>query len=107
MKITNTELAQLVERCFDLSMDARLNINERKDFLAIGKRLRGSLLNLLSAQFKDNTQAVIDANNQLKVLNAKLQDTISVLQNIAQVITQLGSLVKILDDLLKTASSFV
>jgi hypothetical protein len=61
VKINNAELAQLTERCFDLSMDGRVLPSDRKEFLALGKRLRGSLLNLLTAQFAAGTQAVSDS----------------------------------------------
>lgn len=106
MKINNTDLTQLIESCFDLSMDGRVDGNYKRDFLALGKRLRGSLLNLLTAQFSNDTKAVIDANNQLRVLNQYLVKIKQDLENIVQVITQLGSLVSILDDLLKIASTF-
>ena len=108
MRINNTDLTQLIESCFDLSMDVRIkDVNTRGDFLAFGKRLRGSLLNLLTAQFANDTQAVIDANKQLKVVNQDLVKIKQDLQNIVQVIGQLGNLVSILDDLLKIASTFV
>lgn len=107
MKINNGELAQLTERCFDLSMDGRLKPDNRREFLALGKRLRGSLLNLLTAQFAAGTEAVIDANTKITGLIQSLNNTTQVLRNTAQVIGQLGQLVSSLDDLLKIASAFV
>jgi hypothetical protein len=107
VKINNAELAQVTERCFDLSMDGRVQPGDRTEFLALGKRLRGSLLNLLTAEFTAGTPAVIDANTEIRGLNQSLSHTIQVLNNTAQVVGQLGQLVSILDDLLKIASSFV
>lgn len=107
MKINNAELTQVTERCFDLSMDGRVQSVDRKEFLALGKRFRGSLLNLLTAQFAEGTQVVIEANTKIAGLNQSLSNTTQVLNNTAQVIGQLGQLVSILDDLLKIASAFV
>jgi hypothetical protein len=107
VKINNAELTQVTERCFDLSMDGRVQTADRKEFLALGKRLRGSLLNLLTAQFAEGTQDVIEANTMIAGLNKSLRSTTQVLNNTAQVIGQLGQLVSILDDLLKIASTFI
>lgn len=107
MKINNAELTQVTERCFDLSMDGRVQSADRKEFLTLGKRFRGSLLNLLTAQFAEGTQSVIDANTKIEGLNKRLSSTTQVLNNTAQVIDQLGQLVSVLDDLLKIASAFV
>jgi hypothetical protein len=104
VKINNAELTQIIERCFDLSMDGRIHPADRKGFLALGKRLRGSLLNLLAAQFAEGTQAVIEANTEIGGLNNSLSSTTQVFNNTAQVIGQLGQLVSILDDLLNTTS---
>lgn len=107
MKTSNAELAQIIELCFDLSMDARIAPGAQKEFLAIGKRLRGSLLNLLSAQFNEGTKEVILANGLIKQLNEGLSGTTQVLKNTADFITQLGELVAILDSLLKLVGTFV
>ncbi len=107
MKINNVELTQVTDRCFDLSMDAQVPLAEQREFLVIGKRYRGSLLNLLTAQFADGTQAVIDANTKIIGLNQSLRNTTQVLNNARQVIDQLGQLVSILDGLLRIASTFV
>jgi|LGVF01.2.fsa_nt_gb hypothetical protein len=107
MKINNAELTQLTECCFDLAMDGRVQPADRKEFLSIGKRFRGSLLNLLTAQFAEGTQAVIEANTKIKTMNTSLSNSTQVLKNTAQVIGQLRQLVSILDDLLKIASAFL
>jgi hypothetical protein len=107
MKINNGELTQVIDHCFDLSMDGRVHPDDRNEFLALGKRLRGSLLNLLTARFEEGTQEVIEANTKIEGLNKSLSSTTQVLNNTAQGIRQLGQLVSILDGLLKIASNFV
>jgi hypothetical protein len=106
LKIDAATLAQLIDTCFELSMDGRLADDRQRDFLVAGKRLRGSLVNLISAQFDDATQGVLTANAKLEEANkraAKLTDDLSAASN---VLTQVNSLVGALDDLLKLASSF-
>ena len=105
IKINNTQLTELTESCFDLSMDGRLSQEERREFLALGKRFRGCLLNLLTAQFTEGTLAVTEANTEITKLNSKLKVSVKKLDNIAQAISQLGDLVSILDDLLKIADA--
>lgn len=107
MKVNNADLAQLAERCFDLSMDGGVQLSDQKDFLAMGKRLRGSLLNLLTAKFEEGTQSVVNANTMIDDLNKKMSNVTQVLNNTSQVIAQIGKLVSILDDLLKIATAFV
>jgi hypothetical protein len=107
MRTHNAKLTRATERCFDLSMDARVKPEDQKEFLAIGKRLRGSLLNLLTAQFEKNTGAVLKANSKIDEVSRTLSSVTRVLKNTSQTIAQLGELVSILDDLLKVASSFV
>jgi hypothetical protein len=88
-------------------MDGRFSQNQRTEFLALGKRLRGSLLNLISAQFDDGTQAVLNANQQLNVVNTQLSDAVTALANFAQVVNNISDLVSDLDQLLKVAASFL
>jgi len=63
-------LAQIVDRCFDYAMDARLSQARRTKFLVSGKRLRGSLLNIISARFND-TAALAAANARLDAINMR------------------------------------
>ena len=107
MKISNSELADIVELCFDLSMDLRLDPDERKEFLYLGKKLRGCLVNLISAQFEEDTQELLDANSQIKYLNNQLKENLKELEQIATLVTQIGQLAGILDGLLKIAVAFV
>jgi hypothetical protein len=99
-------LAQIVERCFDYAMDGRLSPARRTKFLVAGKRLRGSLLNLISARFND-TEALAAANARLEAVNARLARQKDVLERTSQVIKDLGTLISSLDRLLGTATRFV
>ncbi len=106
MKVNNADLTKLVDNCFDRSMDGRVKQSDQKDFLAMGKRLRGSLLNLLTAEFEEGTPDVVKANSMIQTLNEDTRSAQQVLNETSQVIAQLGKLVAILDDLLKMATAF-
>jgi hypothetical protein len=99
-------LTQLISNCFKLSMDGALTDDQRNEFLVVGKRLRGSLLNLISAQFNDGTREVIDANKQLDGTNKQVAKVTQELANVANTLVQINRLVVVLDDLLKIAASF-
>ena len=106
-KVDTTTLTDIIDQCFDLSMDARFSDGQQKMFLAEGKRLRGLLMNLLSAQFDDGTPTVIAANNQLDLVNTSLSDSAAVLANAADRLNQVATLVANLDKLLNVATSFI
>ena len=106
MKTNNAQLTEIIDKCFDYSMDGRFSPAQQTEFLTIGKRLRGSLLNLLSATFIAGTTEVADANQLLKQRNQELADSVQVLNNAANVLDQLTEMVGVLDGLLKLASGF-
>lgn len=107
IKVDTTTLSDVVNQCFAFSSDGRLSSDQQAAMLADGKRLRGLLLNLLSAQFNDGTQAVVDANNQLTSINTELSDSTTALANTAQTLSKVASLVGNLDKLLNLAASFI
>lgn len=103
MKTDNQELVKAIEACLDLSMDDRLPQARQNEMLALGKRLRGSLVNLLTAEFPDNLKQVEEANQQLQQLNQTLADRNQAIDQIADTISKLNQGVKVLDGLLKFA----
>ncbi len=107
MNINNQLLAAIIEMCFDYAMDDRVSESSRKDFSAIGKRLRGALLNLITAEFEAESAQFRVANKEIAAVNRGLQEEAQVLENVAATIEQLGKLAAILDELLKVAVSFV
>ncbi len=107
MRINCAILTHLTERCFDLSMDGGVPEPDQKEFLALGKRLRGSLLNLLTAEFDEGTMVVTLANTRMSDVNKKISNITEVLTHTAQMIAQVGQVVSILDDLLKIATNFI
>jgi hypothetical protein len=107
IKVDTTTLSNIINQCFVYSSDGRLSDSQQATVLADGKRLRGLLLNLLSAQFNDGTQSVLDANNQLAVVNRKLSDSASALSNTVQTLNDIAGLVGNLDKLLNVAAGFV
>jgi hypothetical protein len=107
IKVDTTTLADIINQCFAYSSDGRLSSDEQGKFLVDGKRLRGLLLNLLSAQFDNGTQAVLDANDQLTAVNTKLESSATALANTAQTLNDVATLVGNLDNLLNVVASFI
>ena len=107
LKVDTTTLADIVNQCFAFASDGRFTLPQQKALLADGKRLRGLLLNLLSAQFDDGTPAVVDANNQLVGVNNDLADATAALANVAKTLGDVANLVGNLDQLLNIAVSFI
>ncbi len=106
MKTENALLTEIIEACFDLSMHGQVPPEQRADFLALGKRLRGTLVNLLTAEFIEGTAAVSEANRKISELNQALKQEAKALANIANTVEQIGQLVSTLDGLLKLAVGF-
>ena len=107
IKIDTTSLSAVISQCFNYSTDGRFSPTQQSAFLADGKRLRGLLLNLLSAQFEDGTKAVLDANNKLTAVNAEISNSAAVLANAAHMLNDVATLVGNLDKLSNIAESFV
>jgi geranylgeranyl pyrophosphate synthase len=105
--VDTTTLADIINQCFAFSADGRFSDDQQGAFLADGKRLRGLLLNLLSAQFNDGTQSVLDANTKLTAVNKQLEQDAVVLANAAQALNNVANLVGTLDKLLNVAASFL
>jgi len=107
IKVDTTTLSNIINQCFAYSSDGRLSPSQQAAMLADGKRLRGLLMNLLSAQFNDGTQAVLDANNQLTKVNTALANSATALANAAQTLDDITSLVGNLDKLLNLVAGVV
>ena len=106
MKTDNATLTRLVEQCFDCSMDGRFSPAQQTNFLALGKRLRGCLVNLLSATFNDGTPQVVAANRAIAANNKALNGAVQTLGKAGQILKNLDQLVGTLDGLLKLATGF-
>ena len=107
LKVDTTTLSGIISQCFAYSSDGRLSTTQQGAILADGKRLRGLLLNLLSAQFDDGTQAVLTANSQLTNINAELANSAAALANTAKTLNDVAGLVGNLDKLLNVATTFI
>ena len=101
MRTDNQELVKCIEACLDLSMDERLSQAQQNEMLALGKRLRGSLVNLLMAEFPEDLKQLQEANDQLQSLNHTLANKQQAIQHIADTIQKVNQAVKVLDGLLK------
>lgn len=99
-RVDTARMAELIARCFDLSMDGRLKQRQRSALLAAGKRLRGDLVTLLAAQFDDATPGVDAANQDLARVNDALQASAADLGKLGQVLQKLTRLVAQIDKLI-------
>jgi hypothetical protein len=106
-RVDTTALAEVVGQCFEHSTDGRFTPEERARFLVEGKRLRGLLMNLLSAQFIEGTEAVASANAAVRNVNADLKVSADRLAGIATTLNNVARLVGTFDRLLNVAVSFV
>lgn len=106
-KVDVVTLTEVIDRCLDYSMDLRFTQAQRSKFLALAKRLRGSLLNLLSARFDDGTASLKNANDQLTTINARLKKSADTLAHAADTLSNLTTLVGALDKLIGIAASFL
>ena len=107
IRVDTTALVDLINRCFAFATDARVAWDAQVAFLADGKRLRGLLLNLLSAQFDDGTQAVLEANQEIANVNTRLSNSVAALANLAGSLAAVAAIVASLDKLLDLAAAFV
>ncbi|HEY6911005.1 MAG TPA: hypothetical protein VI356_16630 [Myxococcales bacterium] len=99
-RVDTTVMAELIARCFDLSMDGRVPPPQRSALLAAGKRLRGDLVTLLAAQFDDRTAEVDEANKALAAVNDALQAAAANLATLAQTLQKITRVVAAIDKLI-------
>jgi hypothetical protein len=105
--IDTVTLTTIINQCFAFATDGRVSLSDQQSFLIEGKRLRGLLLNLLSAQFDDTTANFTTASNALSSVNAKLSNAATALANTAATLNGIAALVNNLDKLLGVAASFL
>jgi hypothetical protein len=99
MRTDNIKLAELIEECFFRSMDGAVPPGDRKEWAALGRRLRGCYLNLVSKNFSDGDPEIIKANKMIANLNKKInaKDGVSKVVNFIKEIDELtGRLDRIL-----------
>ncbi len=107
LQLDSATLTKVINCCFTLSATAGLAEAEKRTFLVAGKQLRGSLVNLLSAQFDDGTQAVLDANGELSKVNAEADELIQGLGKASELVKKVTDLAGKLDKLLPLAARFL
>jgi hypothetical protein len=106
-KTDNAMLAKIVEECFLLAMDNRLTLQQRAQFGELAEHLRAKLMILFSKTFDEGTPELLEANKQLKKVNAMLKKAAEDLAKIADTVEQLSKLVSTIDSLLKIPLVFV
>ena len=106
-RVDAVTLTAIIDQCLDYSMDGRLPQSRRTEFLATAKRLRGALVNLLSARFEERTKGLSKANADLEGLNRRLEKEARVLADAAGTLADLAKIVGSLDKLLGVATRFL
>ena len=99
-------VTKLIMTCFKLSMDGRLGDRQHRDFLVAGKRLRGCLVNLVSAQFNDDTDMVLDGNRQVTRVTQQAAHLKGDPTAAPGVLSEINVVVGVLDELLNLAVAF-
>src|SRR5215467_9552927 len=105
--VDTATLTTIINQCFTYSMNLQFSAQDRNSFLVEGKRLRGQLLNLLSAQFDAASPQLAAANQNLIQVNSSLSKSATVFANAGQTLNNIPALVGTLDKLLSIATSFV
>lgn len=100
-------LVRLIQLCFTLSQKPGITPKQSRDLIILGKKLRGVLLNILTAKFDASTQLFIDATTELKATNKVLEEAIDDLQETAEAIKRATGVLKLLDKLLGIAVAFL
>lgn len=107
MRMDTQELVKAIEQCVDLALDGRLSKSQRKKMGLLAKRLRGSLINLLTADFAANSQEVKDAEKKLTEVNKKLSETKEDVDKAANTVKAINKVIGQLDKLLGFAIGFI
>ena len=105
-KLDTVTLTQIINDCFDFSMDGRLTEAEQDQFRAHGKRLRGHLISMLTIRFDEGTPALLQANTELQKVNDQLSDDAAALQKVTDTLNNIAQLAASLDKLLNVAATF-
>jgi hypothetical protein len=106
-QIDTTTLTTIINQCFSFATDAQFSPADQNSFLIEGKRLRGQLLNLLSAQFDNTTAQFAAATASLTAVNTALSNAATALANAAATLNTITTLIGNLDQLLTVATKFV
>lgn len=101
--VDTIQLAEIVRQVFLLSLDGRLTPGMRGSMNALGIQLREQLRKLLAQVFEDGSDALGDANAEIRQVNADLKTATDRLDKAADTIEQVGALAGALDKLIATA----
>lgn len=106
-KIDTIKLTECIDRCLDLSMDARLQLAEQKGYNKRAKSLRARLQELIVIRFETNTEQLKSANAALGEVNTKLKSDLEAINEAAATLQAIANLVKILSDLASSIAAVV
>jgi hypothetical protein len=100
-------MTRLIVTCLNLSMDGGLGEHQQRDFLVAAKRLRGCLVNLVSARFDDGTDLVLDGNRQLVRVTQQAALLKAEVAGAGSVLSEINVVIGTLDELLKLATTYL
>lgn len=106
-RIDTPTLTAIIDACFDLSMNGDVAPAQQDAFLAAGKRLRGYLVNLVSARFQARTAELVAANAAIADVDRTLRAELQKVRDAADAVKKVAELVAKLDEALVAASKFV
>ena len=104
--IDTSTLSSMISTLVDYSMDGRVPEALQPQCMVLAKRLRGTLVNLLSARFNAGTPAVDQANSELRNVNTQVLASINQLGSLSETLANVTNLVGQLDSLLSIAVKF-
>lgn len=102
-----TQLAEVVQTVFLLSLDGRLSTGMRGNLNSLGMQLRNQLRELLTQVFEAGTAALVEANDDIDEINANLKKALQDINKTTDLIEDLGALVSSIDKLLGIVGVFL
>jgi hypothetical protein len=104
MRLDSAGLAEMITNCFDRAMDGSLPPEEQVKWQVEGKRLRGVLVNVLTAQFVERTGEIQATNDRIRAINAELKGALGSMQKRKEQLEAVNAVVRTVDSLLKFAA---
>lgn len=103
----SSKLAELVTLCFDLSQKPGVKKEEAEKLILLGKRLRGVLMNILTARFQANDQGFAKATQSLNETTQVMKDALADIEEVSEAIKRTTETLKVVDKLLGIAIAFL
>ena len=97
------QLAPLVSRLYDLAGNSKVTAEDRKQLLVLAHDLRGDLVNIVSMQFSESTDAYLQVMKDLGAVTASVNQAEQDIRHVITVVDGAAKVAKSIDDLLQEA----